>query len=57
MKDAPSKTEMTDPSNPQGGAPNYVDNSVETASNTFYPSRCDDAPAYVGSNPRYWEYR
>jgi len=57
MKDAPSQKAMMNPDDAQGGAPNYVDNSVETASNTFYPNRGQDAPAYIASNPRYWEYR
>lgn len=57
MNDAPSKAAMMDVSNPQGGAPDYVDKSSETADNTFYPNRGDDTPAYVASNSRYQEYR
>lgn len=56
-KDTPSKEQMMDPSNPQSGKPNYLDDSSETADNTFYPYRGEDAPAYIASNPRYWEYR
>jgi len=57
MKDAPSKTAMMDASDPQGSAPDYVDKSVETAHPGFYPNRGDGAPAYIASDPRYWEYR
>jgi hypothetical protein len=57
MKDAPSQAQMTDASNAGRGEPNYVDDSVESPRNSFYPNRGDDAPAYVASNPRYWEYR
>jgi hypothetical protein len=57
MKGAPSFARMMNPDDEQGDRPDYVDKSAEAADNTFYPSRGDDAPAYVGSNPRYWEYR
>ena len=57
MKDAPSQAEMTQATNAQGGAPNYVDKTAETANSNFYPNRGQDAPAYKYSSSRYWEYR
>lgn len=57
MKDAPSHKKMTSPADPQSGKPNYVDNSAETPDSNFYPSRGQDAPAYIANNPRHWEYR
>ena len=57
MKKPPSSAEMTNPANAQSGEPNYIDERSDSADNTFYPNRGDDAPAYVASNPRYWEYR
>jgi hypothetical protein len=53
MKNSPSQQEMMSPTNAQSGAPNYA----AAPESTFYPNRGDDAPAYVASNPRYWEYR
>lgn len=57
MRDAPSQARMMDPTNAQSGKPNYVDSTVETASNTFYPNRGEDSPAYISSDPRHIEYR
>lgn len=57
MRDAPSREEMMSPNHPQSGEPNYADESAEVANNKFYPNRGEDAPAYVASDPRYWEYR
>lgn len=57
MKDSPSQKQMTSPADPQPGKPNYVDDSAETPQSRFYPSRGQDAPAYIASDPRYWEYR
>jgi hypothetical protein len=57
MKESPTRGDMMNPSNAQRGKPNYVDEAVETPDSTFYPSRGQDAPAYVANNPRYWEYR
>ena len=57
MRKPPSDAEMMNPTNAQGGEPNYVDESAQSADNTFYPKRGEDAPAYVANSPRYWEYR
>lgn len=57
MQKPPSQAEMMQPTNAQGGSPNYMDETADTASNTFYPTRDQDAPAYKSTNPRYWEYR
>ncbi len=57
MKNAPSNAEMMNPTNAQSGKPSYVDSSVESPQNRFYPNRGNDVPAYVVNNPRYWEYR
>lgn len=57
MKDSPSQKQMTSPADPQPGKPNYIDDSAETPQNRFYPNRGQDAPAYIASDPRYWEYR
>jgi len=48
----PTQGEMMNPSEPQTGEPDYVDKSAQSADNTFYPNRGQQAPAY-----RYWEYR
>lgn len=53
----PSQKQMTSPADPQPGKPKYVDETAETANGNFYPTRGQDAPAYVASNPRHWEYR
>ena len=57
MRDSPTNQQMNDPQNHQSGKPNYLDKSVEDVGSKFYPNRGQDAPAYVASNPRYWEYR
>lgn len=57
MKDSPSQKDMMEPSYENRGTPNYVDKGAEDPTLPFYPSRGQDAPAYIGSNPRYWEYR
>lgn len=57
MKDAPTRGEMMNPSDAQTGQPNYVDKGAETPNSNFYPSRGEDAPAYMANNPRHWEYR
>jgi len=57
MREAPTRGEMMNPSDAQTGQPNYVDSSAETPMSKLYPNRGQDAPAYVASNPRYWEYR
>jgi hypothetical protein len=57
MKGSPTQKDMMQPSYAGQGEPTYVDKSAEDPTMTFYPSRGQDAPAYVGSNPRYWEYR
>lgn len=58
MKGAPSFSEMTNPSNAQGGKPNYVDKSAESPGKVFHSKESyPDAPAYIANNPRYWEYR
>lgn len=57
MANGPSRGEMMNPQNAQSGKPDYIDDSAEEANSNFYPDRGQDAPAYVASNPRYWEYR
>ena len=58
MKGAPSKSEMMNPTNAQGGKPNYVDKTAETPGSPFHANQGDeDAPDYIANNPRYWEYR
>ena len=57
MKKPPSQAEMSQPTNAQGGEPNYVDETADSPDSTYYPNRGDDAPAYKFNNPRYWEYR
>jgi hypothetical protein len=56
MKKPSSQTEMSDPGQVEGGEPNYVD---ETASSPIkgHSNVSDDAPNYIASDPRYWEYR
>lgn len=57
MKGSPTQKDMTQPSYVERGRPKYIDEIVENPQNRFYPSRGNDAPAYVSNNPRYWEYR
>lgn len=57
MKKPPSQAQMMNAHDAQAGEPNYIDESADSASNTFYPKRGQDAPAYIASNPRYWEHR
>jgi hypothetical protein len=58
MDEKPSEKQMMDASFTGTGKPNYVDKSSESPSESkFYPNRGQDAPAYIETNPRYWEYR
>lgn len=57
MSRSPTQKDMIQPSYIDRGRPTYVDESAENPQSTFYPSRGQDAPAYVANNPRYWEYR
>jgi len=56
MKKPPSQAEMSDPGQTQGGEPNYddvtADSPIKGHSNVI-----SDAPNYIASDPRYWEYR
>ena len=58
MKGSPSQAEMSNPTNAQGGEPNYVDKKAESPGSPFHSNQgSDDAPDYITQNPRYWEYR
>lgn len=48
---------MIQPSYVDNGRPMYLDESAEDVQTPTYPIHGQDAPAYVASNPRYWEYR
>lgn len=58
MKKPPSQAEMMQPTNAQGGEPNYDDETADSPGKVFHSKEGDpDAPAYIANNPRYWEYR
>ncbi len=58
MQKPPSKAEMMQPTNAQGGTPNYDNEASDTPGNPFHRVEGDmDAPKYLANNPRYWEYR
>lgn len=57
MKGSSTQKDMIQASYVEKAEPSYVDKSSENPQNSFYPNRGQNAPAYVGSNPRYSEYR
>lgn len=57
MKKPPSQEEMMQPTNAQGGEPNYIDESADSVKPFHSVEDYPDAPAYIANNPRYWEYR
>lgn len=57
MNGSPTQKDMIQASYVEKAEPLYVDKGSQNPQNNFYPNRGQDAPAYVGSNPRYSEYR
>lgn len=57
MKKPPSQTQMSDPGQTQGGEPNYDDETADSVKANNGNDLISDAPNYIASNPRYWEYR